>query len=231
MLGDPDIIEYQSGVFLFTMAFQEGLVMCSLVWTLGLIGIRLFANIEFNILQWTITTLLVGSAVQFIVFGLKLILFRNPVTNAEILTLFEEVRDELGASRRIQLWSRSTDKGVFLSTSNLLFKAILLSESAIGNILGKREKGKVVLAREVLMLGRVNPIRGFALGLFGFWGVSFSELFFFVYDEFLTMELWVTTMLLAFVVLLLGLILIPTMTSKSYRHVERILENTYGSSP
>jgi hypothetical protein len=221
-----------SGIFLFSGFFYEGLFLLGMLWALIPMNTGLFFGIELNLLEWFNLSLLAGLVIQFVTFGLKIMRFRNPVTNAELLSLFEEVRTDIGTGQGIQLWFRDIDRGVFLSTTNPLFKAILLSESTIADLLERPEKGKVVLAREALMMERVSPISSLALGLLVFVFIALNE------GSFLTFSLFsffsIDMMSLFFIVPIMAamvlMVLVPLMLARSTQKIEKFLETIYGVS-
>ena len=222
-----------SGIFLFSGFFYEGLFLLGILWALIPMNAGLFFGVEFSLFEWFILSLLAGLVIQFATFGLKIMRFRNPVTNAELLSLFEEVKTDIGTGQDIQLWFRDIDRGVFLSTINPLFKAILLSESTIADLLERPEKGKVVLAREALMMERVSPISSLALGLLVFVFISLNE------GSFLTFSLFsffsIDMMSLFFIVPIMAAmvltVLVPLMLARSTQKIEKFLETIYGVSP
>jgi hypothetical protein len=222
-----------SGIFLFNGFFYEGLFILGILWALVPMNAGLFFGIEFSLLEWFILSLLAGLVIQLATFGLKLMRFRSPVTNAELLSLFEEVKTDIGTGHNIQLWFRDIDRSVFLSTTNPLFKAILLSESTIADILERPEKGKVVLAREVLMMERVSPISTLALGLLIFVFISFSEGSFLTFGlfSFVSLDIMSLFLIVPFVAAMVLMVLVPLMLARSTRKIDKLLETIYGASP
>lgn len=222
-----------SGIFLFNGFFYEGIVLLGMLWALIPGSIGLFFGIEYSILEWFILSLVAGLTIQLITFGLKLVRFRNPVTNAELLSLFEEVKADIGTGQDIQLWFRDIDRAVFLSTTNPFFRAILLSESTIADLLEKPEKGKVVLAREALMMQRVSPISGLALGLLAFVFISLNEGAFFTFSlfSFFSIDMMSLGIILIFAGIMVVIILASVIVARSTKQIDKTLEDLYGCSP
>jgi hypothetical protein len=222
-----------SGIFLFDGSFYEILLLLGILWTLIPMSVGLFMDIEFTFLEWFILSLFAGVVIQFVTFVLKLRRFRNPVTNAELLSLFEEVKTDIDKGQDIELWFRDIDRSVFLSTTNPLFKAILLSESTIADLLERPEKGKIVLAREVLMMERVSPISSFALGLLVFVFISLNEGSFFTFSFFSFFSIDMITLLLTvpFLAAIILMVAVPLRFAKSTQMIDKSLETIYGASP
>jgi len=197
------------------------------------LNIGFFFDIEFSLLEWFILSLLAGLAIQFVIFGLKIMRFRNPVTNAELLSLFEEVKTDIGKGHDIQLWFRDIDRGVFLSTRNPLFKAILLSESTIADLLERPEKGKVVLAREALMMERVSPIGSLALGVLIFVFISFSEGSFLMFNlfSFFSVDMMSLVIIIPLATVMVLMVVISLAVAQSTQKIDKFLEDLYGVSP
>jgi len=219
------------GVFQFTAVYLGGLTFGGLLWSavLAIAGIQ--GSIENYSVQVFLISLVTGLVIQLTVFGLKKILFLrfyNPVTNADLLTLFDEAKRELGKGRRIELWSCNLERDIFLSSMNPLLRAILLSESAISRILENREKGKIVLAREMLMRERMTPASVVIVSVFYFtlfpWFILFNALLY------LPIQLLSLIIVIVPIVLCLSVIYDPD-SSRWTRHVDRILEEKYGTSP
>lgn len=164
-LNYPIFTDLQSRVLLFTGAYYYGQIIGSLLWTEVLLISGFLYSIGFDFFLWFVLTLIVGLIEQIAVIGLRRQRFRKAVTNEALLSLFTQVKKDLGKGHDIELWCCDIDRSIFLSTVNPIFKAILFSESAIAIFLEKQERGKIVLAREVLAMERASPIRGMAIGL------------------------------------------------------------------
>jgi len=222
-----------SGIFLFSGLSYEGLLLLGMLWAFMPLNIGFFFDIEFSLLEWFILSLLAGLAIQFVIFGLKIMRFRNPVTNEELLSLCEEVKTDIGKGHDIQLWFRDIDRGVFLSTRNPLFKAILLSESTIADLLEKPEKGKVVLAREMLMMERVSPIGSLVLGLLIFMFISFSEGSFLTYGlySFFSIDMMSLVIIIPLAAVMVLMVVVSVAVAQSTQKIDKSIEALYGASP
>ena len=130
---------------------------------------------------------------------------------------------------RLYLWAYNAGGDIFLSDVNLFYKAILLSENAINDILAKREKGKIVLAREVLVMGKSSPKLAFAVWLLMFALIPYlllrNPLSYLPVDGFIM--LLVFTMILSLPVFIE--ILPPSLGRTHY--IDQLLEDMYGTSP
>jgi hypothetical protein len=235
--SESDPIGIHSGAFLFKGSFYEGMIPLGLLWALVMLSFAAVTSIDYFLLEWFLLSILAGIAIQFAIFGLKRVRFRNPVTNSDILTLFEEVKTDVGKGQTIELWSVSPDKDIFLSDVNLLFKAILFSRSAISRILEHREKGKIVLAREVLLMEQASPALDFALCLLLF--VSYPLLLFVSYPSslmiipfsLLTIDQAILLFMFGLAAILFAFIEAPIVAARRRLHVDQFLQEKYGTSP
>jgi hypothetical protein len=230
----------QLGVSLFSGQPRDSLIAGATIWNIVLVLVIAIADFEIGILQWLVLTLLGGSGILLTIYFLKRKRFRNPAKNADLLALFEEVKTDLDKDLGIEVWSRDIDRHIIQSTANVLFKAILLSEGAIADILNLPEKGKVVLAREVLTIEKSYPFREFAIGLFIFIFCAFGETFFFPFGgTFLFLEYILSfsaeVLALLTIALLVGTALVcilePIVTLRNENYVETVIDQVYGSSP
>ncbi len=224
---------YASGVppdlFLFSGAIYSGSVIGGIIWFLILTSTELLTGIEYDISQQFIITLVVGVVIQVVILRLRKIRFSNPLNNTDLLALFDEIRTDLNEGQAIEIWVYNRGGDVFLSNVNLFYRAILLSENAIRDILAKRKKGKIVLAREVLVMEKSSPKLGFTI-----WLLVFSLFpYYFVLDPlaYLPFDL----MILLFILLLIGSLpvfvkIFPPRLSET-RHIDEFLEEKYGTSP
>jgi hypothetical protein len=168
----------QSSVPLFSGIEYQGSYIVGILWGLvQQIFLGIF-DIALDIFQWLLLTMFFGFLLHYIYFVWKRFRFRNPLENPELTDLFHSVTIMLGKGENVELWYRDIDRSVFLSTVNPLFQAILLSESAIADILEKKEKAKIVLAREVLVMTRTNSHFRLLLGVLVFTLFTFLENFF-----------------------------------------------------
>ena len=224
-----------TSVPLFSGIHYEGLWISGVVWGFVLSFFLHVVRISIDIFQWLLVTIVAGLIVQFMVVLLKKRRFYNPVSNNDLIALFQAVTDDVGKGEEIQLWFRDIDRGIFLSTANPLFKAILLSESTIEDILGRADKGKIVLAKEVLMIERINSISRVAIGLLAFVLFSFFEsapfFWFPSLDVFPTAFEGPILIFLAVIALLLLVSLAPFIHSRSHVGIDDALENLYGFPP
>ncbi|MFW9769658.1 MAG: hypothetical protein ACFFF9_16225 [Candidatus Thorarchaeota archaeon] len=229
--SELDFISSRLGVLLFSGQPRESLILSAFIWNPVLLIAFFLINAELGLLQWLVLTLLAGSGIQLLIFFLKMKRFRRPVTNAELLALFGEVKTDLDKDLGIELWSRNIDRYIVQSNANMLFKAILLSDSAIADILNLREEGKVVLAREVLTIEHSHTIREFATGLFIFIFCAFGTTFF-TFDFILILPIELMALLTIAVVVGFALVLVlePILTSRKDSYVRMIIRQVYGTS-
>ena len=222
----------QSSVPLFSGTFYEGLYISGFLWGFTLQILSYVLEITLDIFQWLLITLLVGLLMQYIYYGWKRQRFRNPVDNHELLALFEEVKYKLGKGQNIELWFRSIDRGIFLSTVNPLFQAILLSESTIADILEKSELGKIILAKEVLLMERTRPHNRMILGILGFALFSFIESMSFGSSfGFILFSIGPIVLAIGFIAILLVSVLAILILSRGNDDIDKTVEDLFGSSP
>jgi hypothetical protein len=217
---------------LFTGMFYEGYYISGVLWGLLLKSLSLIYEFTLDLLQWFLLTLCIGFLLQLLLSGLKMRRFRNPVTNQELIDLFEEVKSDLGKGEGIQLWIRDVDRSVFLSTVNPFFKALLFSDSTIGDILNKRERGKVVLAKEVLKMERLSPLSRLSIALLGF---AFFSLFETIFSSGLPFSLSFSSISLVFIItvvlILLGMTIVPYTLSRKGQGIDEQIEALYDIPP
>jgi len=213
---------------LFSDQLGEGIIMGGLLWSLFFKIILFFMDVRIDILYWLIFTLIAGFLLLALWNFLKWKRFYNPVTNQELLRLFEEVKQDLGKDNIIELWYRDIDRQVFLSSSSLFFKAILFSESAIADILKKPEKGKVLLAREILELEKKRSRTRYLIGVLGFTLFSFIESIAFLNFLDLVVFSFEGMMITIVVIIVTLLILGPLMASIKNKETDKTLEELYG---
>jgi hypothetical protein len=212
---------------------SSGYLVAGILWALIFRMISYMTATRFDILAWVIMTLVVGTVLYLSWDVLKRRRFRNPVTDLDLIQLFEEVKRDLGKGEKVELWYRDIDRQVFISTSNPVFKAILFSESAIVDILAKREKGRVLLAREVLKIEKRSPLVGLFISLLGFTVFAFIEsLAFFNMFETLLFSFG-TSFLAVLTIGILGLlILVPLVVTRTKTDpIDETIENLYGVPP
>ena len=230
--SQPDINRMQSNVPLFSGAAYEGLYLSGLLWGLVLQISSYVFEINLDIFQWLLVTLLVGLLVQYLFYGLKRQRFRNPVDNPELLALFEEVKYKLGKGHNIELWFRRIDRGIFLSSVNPLFQAILFSESTIADILNNGEKGKIVLAKEVLLMERINPYSRMVLGLLGFALFSFIESMSFSSSfVFALFTIGPLVLAIGIIAILIIIVLVFRILSRGNDDIDKTVEDLFGLHP
>ncbi len=224
-----------TSVPLFSGIHYEGLWISGVVWGVVLSFFLYTLRISIDIFQWLLVSIVAGLIVQFTVALFKKRRFCNPVSNEDLIALFQAVTDDVGTGKEIQLWFRDIDRGIFLSTANPLFKAILLSESTIEDILGRADKGKIVLAKEVLMIERINSISRVTIGLLAFALFSFFESAPFFWP--LSLDVFPAAFegsILLFLVVIAFLMLVslaPFIHFRSHIGIDDLLENLYGFPP
>ena len=222
----------QSSVPLFSGTFYEGLYISGFIWGFTLQILLYVLEINLDIFQWLLITLLAGLLMQYIYYGWKRQRFRNPVDNSELLALFEEVKYKLGKGQNIELWYRSIDRGIFLSTVNPLFQAILLSESTIADILEKSEIGKIILAKEVLLMERTSPHNRMISGILGFALFSFIESMSFGSSfGFILFSMGPIVLAIGFIGILIVLVIVFFIISRGNDDIDKTVEDLFGSRP
>jgi hypothetical protein len=230
----------EQGILLFSGQHRDSLFIAAIIWNPIVLIASVFLSIEIGIVEWFVLVLIGGSGIQLLIYVFKRKRFRNPVTNEALLALFGEVKTDIDKDLGIELWSRNIDRHIIQSTANVLFKAILMSEGAIADILNLPEKGKVVLAKEVLTIERSYPYREFAIGLFIFIFCAFGETFLFPFGVtylFLEYILSFSAEVLALltIALVVGTALVcvlePIISSRNENYVENVIERVYRSSP
>ena len=221
-------MQMETSVFLFGSSPIESLALVAVVWApvAGFISI-----LNSDPLYWFMATLLVGFAFHMIYYQLIIIRYRNPIAEGEILDVLARARSDVGKGEDVQLWLRESDRHIFLSRATLRYKTILVSPSAVADILARPEKGKVVLAQRILMIEKARPLSRLVAGLLMFvaiTGVSESFLFDFVLFMSATPLSWpiVGTLALALVVL----VLVPLVQSARAEDVNEALLRIYGTS-
>ncbi|MHA2601128.1 MAG: hypothetical protein AM324_003240 [Candidatus Thorarchaeota archaeon SMTZ1-83] len=218
-----------SAALLFTGLYYYVSVLFGLLWILILALTGFLTRIGYDIFQWLGISLVAGLVTQVIILGLSKVRLSKPVKNADLLALFEEVKTDLSRGQGIELWAYNAGGDIFLSDVNLFYKAILLSENAINDILAKREKGKIVLAREVLVMGKSSPKLAFAVWLLMFALIPYlllrNPLSYLPVDGFIMLLIF--TMILSLPVFIE--ILPPSLGRTHY--IDQLLEDMYGTSP
>ncbi|MFX1368335.1 MAG: hypothetical protein ACFFAY_07045 [Promethearchaeota archaeon] len=227
-----DLPGTQSSIPLFSGAFYEGYYIAGFAWGIVLQLILYIIHITIDIFQWLIMTIVAGLFAHFFVLVMKKRRFYNPVSNQAITALFEDVKRDLGSGEGIELWYRTIDRGVFLSTSNLLFKAILLSESTIADVLEKEDKGRILLAREVLLIERLSPLSRLAIALLAFVLSSFFESMSFGGAlTYISFSLAPNVLAVGIIGVLMAAASISYIQSKSVNKIDQLLEDSYGQPP
>jgi len=230
--SQPDLIQMHSSVPLFTGSSYDGLYIIGFLWGFILQLLTYIFHFAFDIFQWLLLTLLAGVLLQYLYNFWKRRRFRNPVVNAELIAMFEDVQDRLGTGHNIEIWCRRIDRSIFLSTVNPVFKAILLSESTIADLLDKKEKGKVVIAREILMMKRINPNIGSLIGVLIFTFFAFAEnLFFFESIGEIIFSFGPIILAGSIVAVLLLVILGMFILSRKQGNIDKIVGEIFGFAP
>ncbi len=129
---------------------------------------------------WIFLSFLLGTGFQICVYYLKFRRFNNPYTQEELDVLLKSVVTDMEYFKPIQVWLRSSDRSIYSHTSNILFTAILFSESAIHDLLKHPEMAKVVLAETILRISRESVLWNLLKGaiIFTFYSVVEGGIFF-----------------------------------------------------
>jgi hypothetical protein len=224
-----------SSVPLFSGSQYEGLWLSAFIWGFVLSFFLYATQIAIDIPEWLAVTIVAGLVVQFGSAVFKKRRFYNPVINEDIIALFQAATDDVGRGKEIQLWFRDIDRGILLSAANILFKAMLLSGSTIQDILSKGEKGKVILAKEILSVERINPISRVAIGLLWFILISLFESASIggpAESALLSIfSMGPIVMVFFIVAVLAALLLIPFTQCRSNDKIDQVIEELYGTHP
>lgn len=231
--SELDFMGMERSVPLFSSDSSSGFILAGILWAFLFRTIAYVTRSRFDILTWVVMTLGFGAVLYLSWDALKRRRFRNPVRNQDLVDVFEEVKRDLGKGEKIELWYRDIDRQVFLSASSPVFRAILFSESAIADILGKREKGKVLLAREVLKLEKRSPFVGLFANLLGFTVFAFIEsLALFNVLEALVFSYGTSMFAILIVGMLALLVVIPVVVTRSRADsIDQTIERLYGITP
>ena len=222
----------EQSVPLFSAQLGEGLIFAGVLWSIFLRIILYLLGVGIDIFLWLILTSLAGSLLLITWSLIKRRRFRNPITDSDLIDLFEEVKGDLGEGNDIELWSRDIDRQVFLSSCDLFFKAILFSGSAIADILERPEKGKILLAKAVLEIEKKRPIIRFLLGVLGFTIFSLIEsVTFFDYFELFSFTFGLGLTLNVVIAFVVFLVIAIALISSRRKDVEKTVEQIYGSPP
>ncbi|NHI84337.1 MAG: hypothetical protein EAX81_08565 [Candidatus Thorarchaeota archaeon] len=222
----------QSSIPLFSGASYEGTYIVGFVWGIVLHTAMSIMSITFDIFQWLMVTLVAGLLLHVFAVFLKRQRFRNAVSDQALMALFENVKRDLGKGEGIELWYRNTDRGVFLSTANHLFKAILLSESTIADILEKEDKGRILLAKEIMLIERLSPLSRVAIALLAFIFISFVEgLSFAGIWSYISFSLGPVVLVLGIIIVLIAVATIPNIQTRSVSKIDQVVEDLYGYPP
>ncbi|RLI59928.1 MAG: hypothetical protein DRO87_01535 [Candidatus Thorarchaeota archaeon] len=222
----------EQSVALFSSQFGDGLLVVGMVWAFIVRIVSQLIGIRLDIFVWFILTMSAGAGFLLVWSFLKRRRFRNPVTNSELLSLFEETKRDLGIDRPIELWQRDIHRQVLLSTNDPLFKAILVSENTIHDLLEKREMAKVLLAKHMLRVTRRSTISQVAASVLGFTLFAFIEsLAFFDVFEVLFMTAG-SILLVGMVLAVVGILVVcPIFMSRRHDSIDERVEQLYGVSP
>ena len=229
--SQPDFTASQGSVPLFSGELRGEMLIPGGVWAFGIRMILFLVGVGIDILSWLLPTLIVGSIISVTWSFAKRRRFRNLVTNQDLLSLFEGVRRDLGKGNDIELWQRNIDRQVFLSTGNVLFKAILFSDSAIADFLEKKDKGRILLARAVLEIEKKRPIARLLTDVLLFTVFAFTESMAFGMIHFLFYS-FLTSMVSILVLAVLGLcFVVVAIISRTKTSIDDTIERLYGTSP
>jgi hypothetical protein len=220
-----------SSVFFFTGLYIYVSAIGGMLWTLLILSTGFLAYINYNLIQWFGCYILTGILAYVIFSGLREIRFSKPVDNPDLLALFDEVKTDFNKGQEIKLWICGSCGDIFLSFVNNFYKVILLSETAIRDILAKREKGKIVLAREVLLVEKQNRYLECAIWVLVFALFPFYISYYPLAYAYLPFDL----LILLFILFMIGLLpvfigIFPPTLNKT-RHIDKLLEAMYGISP
>ncbi|TFG28165.1 hypothetical protein EU527_17660 [Candidatus Thorarchaeota archaeon] len=230
--SELDFMGMQRSVPLFSSQLGSGLIILAIFWALVLRVVLFIAGVVIDFLLWIVLTILVGS-LMLIAWSLwKRKRFCNPVTDRGLLNLYEEVKRDLGKGDDIELWYREIDRQVFMSASDIFFKALLFSESAIADILEKPDKGKMLLAKEVLKVEKERPTTRFLLSVLGFTLFSLLEsLFLLDFIEVLFFSFGTALLTIIVITVVVLLVIIPVLRTGQQDNVDEIIEQLYGFPP
>jgi hypothetical protein len=104
---------------------------------------------EFSIVGVIFVILMLILAGFTFLIGFHLLLrfrFRNSYYNTELELLINQAKSRMGYSSNCELWLYSSLKQILLPLSFPFFKVIVLSDSAVDDILASREDGEIILA-------------------------------------------------------------------------------------
>ncbi|MEM4735340.1 MAG: hypothetical protein QXS20_06420, partial [Candidatus Thorarchaeota archaeon] len=154
------------------------MLLAGYLWPFVSTAAAMFDYLHIGFLQYTILTLTVGSATLYVVSLLKKTHFRNPVTDPEMAELLEQVKKHLDVPSRIELWQRDDETYTLASSRDAFFRAVIVSTPMMKRLLNERVYGQVVLAREVLKVGKSSRVAAFLRGvlLFGFASLAANRL-------------------------------------------------------
>ena len=115
-------------------------------------GIRSVPLVElslFGIFFWLVISFAIALSTQ-IIFQLVLrYRFRKPYAHAELEQIISKVRSRMGFTKRIELWSYSSDKQVLLPLNGLISRAILISKRAEEDLLACPEYAEIILTENL----------------------------------------------------------------------------------
>lgn len=124
-----------------------------------------------GILFWLVISFAIALSAQII---FQLVLrhrFRKPYAHAELEQIISKARSRMGFTKRIELWSYSSDKQVLIPLNGLISRAIIISKRAEENLLACPEYAEIILA-ENLRDVEGKPILSTWLPVFSFVIVS-----------------------------------------------------------
>ncbi len=82
---------------------------------------------------------------------------RTPIENAGIISMLERAKGRLGVKGDISLWQAPSDRTTFMTTTTLRYRAVVISEPAMKDMLREPESGETVLAHSILEVLESNP--------------------------------------------------------------------------
>ncbi len=229
---EPDFLGMESSVPLFTGELLQSAYIVAFVWSFVVGASTIFTDFLLDGVRWFIVTLLVGICIHFASYFLKKRRFEDPVTDEAFLHLAEEVKMDIGTGDEIRLWRRESDRQIFASTVNVFYKAILLSDGVIVDMLAKPQKAKALMATEMLQIQKKHPVSRLALGVVYFMTMSLLATAFL--SEGIIFSLFSLGPAIL-VIIVIGILLvfagIPVMMTREDTDLNERVESLYGIPP
>lgn len=229
---EPDFFRMESSVPLFTGELLQSAYILAFVWSFVVGAISFFTDFLFDGVRWFIVTLLVGFAIHFASYFFKKRRFEDPVTDDTFLHLLEEVKMDIGTGNEVRFWRRESDRQIFASTVNVFYKAILLSDGVVVDMLDKPDKAKVVLATEILELEKKHPVSRMTLGVLYFMLMSLLATAFLMDGILFSLFSLGPALLVGIVIAVLVIFAgIPILMTREDKDLNERIEAIYGIPP